>query len=163
MSAFPNSPRLLKGGLVLVDPESVQVRRIITLQYKPDTHSRSYQVQGGDGGAERAPPFRLKGPAIESIKLEADIDATDSLEQPDQNANAVRYGIAPQLVALESLVNPSTRELLAPNALAQSGTIEILSPEAHNYHVKGCNPFSSKPAAPPSQGAKKTSTTGGEE
>ena len=165
MSSFPGSPKLIKGGLVVLDAASGAVKRTIALQYNPDTISRSYQVQGagGDGGAEHAQPFRLKGPAIEWIKLDAEIDATDSLEHPDQNANAVAFGIALQLAALESLVNPSTRELLALNVLAQSGMLEILSPKAHNYHVKGCDPFSSKPAAPPSQGAKKTSTTGGEE
>ena len=116
----------------MLDAASVAVKRTIALQYNSDTLTRSYQVQdaGGDGGAERAQPFRLKGPAIESIKLEAEIDATDSLEHPDQNANAVAFGIAPQLAALESLVNPSARELLALNALSQSGTLEILSPEA---------------------------------
>ena len=37
----------------------------IALQYNPDTLTRSYQVQGvgGEGGGERAQPFRLKGPA----------------------------------------------------------------------------------------------------
>ena len=132
MSTFPNSPRLIKGGLVVLDAATGAVKRTIALQYNPDTLTRSYQVQGvgGDGGAERAQPFRLKGPAIESIKLDAEIDATDSLEQPDQNANAVAFGIAPQLAALESLVNPSTRDLLALNALSQAGTLEILPPEA---------------------------------
>jgi hypothetical protein len=130
MSSFPNSPKLIKGGLVVLDAASGAVQRTIALQYNPDTLTRSYQVQGagGDSG-ERAQPFRLKGPAIESITLEAEIDATDSLEHPDQNANTVAFGIAPQLAALESLVNPSTRELLALNALAQSGTLEILPPE----------------------------------
>jgi len=165
MSSFPGSPKLIKGGLVVLDAASGAVKRTIALQYNPDTLSRNYQLQGagGDGGAERAQTFRLKGPAIESIKLDAEIDTTDSLEHPDQNANAVAFGIAPQLAALKSLVNPSTRELLALNALSQTGTLEILPPEAHNHYVKGCDLFSSKPAAPPSQGAKKTSTTGGEE
>jgi hypothetical protein len=132
VSSFPGSPKLIKGGLVILDAGSGAVKRTIALQYNPDTLTRSYQVQGagGDGAAERAQPFRLKGPAIESIKLEAEIDATDALEHPDQNANAVAFGIAPQLAALEGLVNPSTRELLAVNALAQSGTLEILPPEA---------------------------------
>ena len=132
MSTFSNSPRLLKAGLVILDAATGAVKRTISLQYNPDTLTRSYQVQGagGDGASERAQPFRLKGPAIESIKLEAEIDATDSLEQPGQNANAVAFGIAPQLAALESLVNPSSVELLAVNALAQSGTLEILPPEA---------------------------------
>jgi hypothetical protein len=130
--SLPSSPKLIKGGLVVLDAASGAVRRSIALQYNPDSLTRTYQVQGagGDGGAERAQPFRLKGPAIESIKLDAEIDATDSLEHPEQNANAVAFGIAPQLAALESLVNPSTAELLALNALSRSGTLEILPPEA---------------------------------
>jgi Contractile injection system tube protein len=132
MSSFPGSPKLIKGGLVILDAGSGAVKRTIALQYNPDTLSRSYQVQGagGDGGAGRAQPFRLKGPAIESIKLDAEVDATDALEHPEQNANTVAFGIAPQLAALESLVNPSTRELLALNALSLSGTLEITPPEA---------------------------------
>jgi len=126
------SPKLIKGGLVVLDPASGAVRRIIALQYNPDSITRSYQVQGvgGEGGGERAQPFRLKGPAIESIKLDAEIDATDALEHPDQNANTVRFGIAPQLAVLEALVNPTTAELDALNALSKSGTLEILPAEA---------------------------------
>ena len=118
MSTFLGSPKLLEGGLVVLDAATGAVKRTIALQYNPDSLTRSYQVQGvgGEGGGERAQPFRLKGPAIESIKLEAEIDATDSLEHPDQNANAVQFGIAPQLAALESLVNPTTAELLALHA-----------------------------------------------
>jgi hypothetical protein len=82
MSTFPGSPKLLKGGLVVFAPGGSTVRRVISLQYNPDTLTRSYQVQGagGEGGAERAQPFRFKGPAIESFKLDAEIDATDQLE-----------------------------------------------------------------------------------
>jgi hypothetical protein len=132
MTTFPNSPKLIKGGLVVLDAATGAVRRTIALQYNPDTLTRSYQVQGvgGDGGGERAQPFRFKGPAIESIKLEAEIDATDFLEHPEQNANAVQFGIAPQLAALEGLVNPTSRELQALSQQSQSGTLEILPPEA---------------------------------
>ncbi|MBT9528179.1 MAG: hypothetical protein IV105_23225, partial [Rhizobacter sp.] len=106
--------------------------RTIALQYNPETLSRSFQVQGvgGDAGAEKAQPFRLKGPAIETIKFDAEIDATDALEQPDQNANAVQYGVAPQLAVLEALVNRSVDEMLAINEESKSGTLEILPPEA---------------------------------
>ena len=126
------TPKLIKGGLVVLDAASGAVTRTIALQYNPDTLSRSYQVQGvgGEGGGERAQPFRLKGPAIETIKLEAEIDATDALEFPDQNSNAVKYGVAPQLAVLEALVNPTTTELQTLKSLAQSGTLEILPPEA---------------------------------
>lgn len=131
MSA-PFSPNLVKGGLVVLDPTTFAVKRTIALQYNPDTLSRSYQVQGvgGEGGGERAQPFRLKGPAIESLKLEVEIDATDALEHPDQNANAVAFGIGPQLAVLEGLVNPTSAELDTLGALSQSGTLEIIPPEA---------------------------------
>jgi hypothetical protein len=132
MSTFPNSPRLLKGGLVVLAPGGSTPRRVISLQYNPDSLTRSYQVQGvgGEGGGERAQPFRMKGAAVESIKLDAEIDATDQLEFPDRNPVATEVGIAPQIAALETLVNPSTRELLAVDADARGGTLEILPPEA---------------------------------
>lgn len=130
--SLSTSPKLLKGGLVILTPGGATVKRIISLQYNPDTLTRSYQVQsaGGDGGGERAQPYRLKGPAIESIRLEAEIDATDHLEFPEQNPAATEVGIAPQLAVLEALVNPSTQELLTLDALASGGTLEIIPPEA---------------------------------
>src|SRR5689334_6531418 len=110
-----SSPKVIKGGLVVMAPGGGPVIRTIALQYNPDSLTRSYQVQGvgGDGGGERAQPFRLKGPAVESIKLDAEIDATDQLEFPNANANAVAFGIGPQIALLEALVNPSVDEILA--------------------------------------------------
>jgi hypothetical protein len=130
--SLTSSPHLLKGGLVILAPGGGAVQRMVSLQYNPDSLSRSYQVQGvgGDGGGERAQPFRLKGPAVESIKLEAEIDATDQLQFPDQHPNAVAFGIAPQLAVLEALVNPSVAELIEHDALAASGQLEIVPPEA---------------------------------
>jgi hypothetical protein len=126
MTTFPNSPRVFQAGLTLVDPDSGRVLRTITLQYNPDSLSRTLQVQGaGAEGGQRAEPLRLKGPAIETIKLEAEIDAADQLEFPDQNPQTVRFGIQPQLAALESLVNPSSGQLLANNAQVMNGTLEI--------------------------------------
>ena len=70
--SLTSSPRLIKGGLVVLAPGGGAVRNTIALQYNPDSLTRSYQVQGvgGDGGGDRAQPFRLKGPAIETIKAE---------------------------------------------------------------------------------------------
>lgn len=130
--SFDISPRIVKGGLVVLAPGGGAIQRTIVLQYNPDSLTRSYQVQGvgGDGGGERAQPFRLKGPAIESIKLEAEIDATDQLELSDQNPAAVAFGIAPQIATLEALVNPSVDELLSVAAQTANGTLEVLPPEA---------------------------------
>ena len=58
------SPKLLRSGLVLVDPASGAVRRVITLQYNPDSLSRSLQVQGTGDAGERSEALRLKGPAV---------------------------------------------------------------------------------------------------
>lgn len=131
--SLSSSPKLVKGGLVILPPggEGAPVRTI-ALQYNPDSLARSYQVQGagGDGGGERAQPFRLKGPATETLRVEAEIDATDRLENPDQHADTVAHGIAPQLAALESLVNPSVRELQALERLTAGGVLEIVPPEA---------------------------------
>jgi hypothetical protein len=123
MSAFPGSPRLLKGGLVLVDPESGAVQKIIVLQYNPDTLTRTLQPQGAKEGGDRSEALRLTGPPIETIKLDAEIDATDQLETAD--AQATQVGIHPLLASLEMIVYPPSAQLQANNALAQSGTLEI--------------------------------------
>lgn len=125
------SPKLLKGGIVLVDPNTNAVLRIIALQYNPDTLTRSLQVQGTGGeGGDRSEALRLKGSPVETIKLEAEIDATDQLEFPEQNQNVVQFGLHPQLAALETIVYPTSRQLQSNNSLASSGKLEIVPMEA---------------------------------
>lgn len=129
MSTFPGSPRLLKGGLVLLNPDNGAVRRIISLQYNPDTLTRSLQVKGaGPESGDRLEALRLKGPPVETIKLDAEIDATDQLETAD--SQTTQLGIQPQLAALETLVYPASSQLTSNNALAQAGTLEIAPAEA---------------------------------
>lgn len=126
MTTFPNSPRVLKGGIVLIDPDSSAVQRIIVLQYNPDTLSRTLQPQNVKDTGDRAEAMRLTGPPVETIKLDAEIDATDQLEFPDQNATTVEFGIQPQLTALETIVYPTSSQLLSNNSMAKSGVLEIL-------------------------------------
>lgn len=129
MPNYPRAPRLRKGGIVLLNPQNSSIERIITLQYNPDTLSRSLQVQGADGeGGDRSEALRLTGPPIETYNLEAVIDATDQLEVADNNA--VSEGIAPIMSALETILYPSSAQLFANNGLAQSGTLEITPVEA---------------------------------
>ncbi|MEO5931764.1 MAG: hypothetical protein ABIR47_17655 [Candidatus Kapaibacterium sp.] len=130
MSTFPNTPRTLKGGIVLLDPETSALQRIIALQYNPDTLSRTLQAQGTGENGDRSEALRLKAPPVETLKLEAEIDATDQLEFPDSNPNAVQAGIYPQLAALETIIYPTSSKLLANNSLAQGGTLEIIPMQA---------------------------------
>ncbi len=130
MTTFPGSPRLLKGGIVLLDPTTSAVQRVIPLQYNPDTLSRTLQVQGVAEGGDRSEALRLKGPPVETIKLEAEIDATDQLEFPEQNSAAVHAGIYPQLAALEMIVYPASSQMQANFDLSQTGTLEIIPMEA---------------------------------
>jgi hypothetical protein len=130
MTTFPNSPRVIKGGIVLVDPASAQVLRVISLQYNPGTLTRTFQAQRMGDGAAQSEALRLKGPASETLKLEADIDAADQLEFPEQHQSVVEFGIAPQLALLEALINPASASLLANKALANAGTLEIAPMES---------------------------------
>jgi hypothetical protein len=128
----PLSPRLLKCGLVQVDPDSGRVLRTISLQYNPDTLTRTLQVQAtsSGGGADQSEALRLKGPAIETIKLEAEIDAAEQLDDPDANPDVVALGIHPQLAVLEELVEPRADDLQTNDTLANSGVLEVLPIEA---------------------------------
>jgi hypothetical protein len=126
MTGFPNSPRLVKGGIVTMDPDTSAVQSIIALQYNPDSLTRSLQIQSLPGGQDgvRVDALRLRGPAIETIKLEAELDATDQLETLDKTA--MQYGLQPQLAQLEMLVNPTVETLMADDAMANAGTLEII-------------------------------------
>lgn len=128
MTSFPNSPRLLKGGIVLINAQSGNVIRMIALQYNPETLTRTLQPQGMGESADRSEALRLKGPPIESFKLEAEIDASDQLEAGD--ANAVQNGIHAALAALETIVYPTSGQLQANEGLAAAGTLEIIPMEA---------------------------------
>jgi hypothetical protein len=126
MSTFPGSPRLVKGGIVLVDPVSGAMQRVIALQYNPETLTRTLvpQVIASETG-DRSEALRLKAPPIETFKLDAEIDATDQLEFPEQNESVVDVGLLPQLAALETIVYPASEQLQLNHTLAQVGTLEI--------------------------------------
>jgi hypothetical protein len=131
MSAFPGSPRLVRGGIVELDPTSGRLLRTIALQYNPDTVTRTLQPLGiGPEPGDRLEALRLKGPARVTIKLDAELDATDQLEFPDENRTVAENGLHPQLAALEELVQPTLASLLANDASAARGTIEVAPMEA---------------------------------
>jgi hypothetical protein len=123
------SPRVLKGGIALLAPGTGQVLRIIALQYNPETLTRTLQAQAvGEAGGDRSQALRLKGPPVESYRLEAEIDAVDQLAAADATARLV--GIQPQLTALELLLYPDSEQLVAQHAAAGRGELEIAAAES---------------------------------
>jgi hypothetical protein len=127
---MPNiSPLLRKGAILTLDPNTgVSVGTPITLQYNPDTLTRTLKAQPIGEEPDRTEILRLKGPPIETIKGDIEIDATDQLAA--QNSTAMQYGIQPQLAQLELLVYPSSGVLIANEILSLIGTIEILPMES---------------------------------
>jgi hypothetical protein len=118
----------VKGGIVTLDPVSAALKSVIALQYNPDSLTRTLQIQAAQGAQDgtRVDALRLRGPAIETIKIEAELDATDQLEFPRQFPLAVQFGLQPQLAQLEMLVNPSVETLLADDNMANAGALEII-------------------------------------
>ncbi|MET9685636.1 hypothetical protein [Streptomyces coeruleorubidus] len=129
MTRYADIPKPIRSGIVLLDPERGSPQRIIVLQFNPDTLERSLSPQsaggsgdsggGGSGNGDRNEALRLKGPAQETWKFTAEIDATDQFEiaAPD--------GIHPQLAVLEMLVQPTSAQLREASRLSKKGTIEI--------------------------------------
>jgi hypothetical protein len=67
MTTFSNPPGSSKGGVVLLGPETAELRRIISLQYNPDTLTRTLQPQSFKEGSDRSEVFGLSGRPIETI------------------------------------------------------------------------------------------------
>lgn len=124
MTTFPNSPRLMKGALVALDPVNPPTR--IVFQYNPDTMTRQLDARstGGNEWSDKSEAFRLTGAPYERITLTIELDATDQLEKGEPS------GVYPALSALELLLYPTSEKVIADTELALAGNIEIIPPEA---------------------------------
>ena len=130
MSSFPRSPRVNKGAIVSVDLLN-PIPQVILFQYNPDSLTRTLAAQNiGGGEGDRSEPYRLKGPPIETISLDIELDATDQLEHPDQNQVATTMGIHPQLAAIEIILYPKSSLVIANTLKAALGTLEVIPQES---------------------------------
>lgn len=115
---------------MVLDPRSAKVLRVISLQYNPDTLTRTLQLPAEAAAQDRTQALRLHGPPVETVRLEVEIDATDRLEFPDENAHTVRNGLHSELAVLETLVYPGSDALQGNHDLAGTGALEIIPMEA---------------------------------
>jgi len=133
MTGFPKSPRFIKGALVSFDLSN-PLPQVILFQYNPDTLTRSLQGQGGEGGgggkSSTMEAFRLKGPPIETITLDIELDISDKLEHPEKNKVAVEKGLYPELSGLELLLYPNSQHVISTARAASSGVLEVIAPES---------------------------------
>jgi hypothetical protein len=111
----------MRGAIVSVDILS-RVPIVIPFQYNPHTLTRSFELSGSAGGGPEA--GQVFGPPGESIKIDLELDATDDLEQGQG-----KLGVLPRIAALQVLVSPRSKRVIANAVLAAIGTIEILPPE----------------------------------
>jgi hypothetical protein len=123
---FLDLGRPVRSGLVTVDPVSGAPQRVVVMQFNPDSLQRSLapQATAAEGQGDRTEALRLTGPAVETWKFDAEIDATDQADQPAPD------GIHPQLALLELLIQPPSGRLRTNQALAAIGTLEVLPVEA---------------------------------
>jgi hypothetical protein len=120
-------PRVISGAIVGVDPTEPKPL-VIIFQYNPDSLSRTLQPQMGAEGGDRIEALRLKGAPVETIKVDIELNAADQLDRDE--ATARELGLYPVLSALEMLVYPRARRIIANTQLLALGTIEILPPVA---------------------------------
>ncbi len=107
MSAFPGSPRVLKGGIAQLDPVSFAVlpNGIIVMQYNPDTVTRTLKVKGTEEGVDRSEAQCLMGQDLETIKLDVEIDAiAPQLAAPEDDWVARRLTPATRRAAVTGLI-----------------------------------------------------------
>jgi hypothetical protein len=136
-TGFSGAPRMLRGGLVRLDPFKPQTLiEVIAFQYNPDSLTRTIQPRAAGGeNRDRLEAMRLTGAPHETIKFDAEIDATDQLERvggadvapQDERLidAAATHGLLPTLATLERLVTPSPDELLAVDRLFDEGKLEV--------------------------------------
>ncbi|MEB3358841.1 MAG: hypothetical protein VKK04_19090 [Synechococcales bacterium] len=106
-----------------------RVLSTIAFQYNPETLSRTLQPQVAEGEeTAQAEALRLEGAPIETIKVDAEFDATDQLETA--SPVAIEFGIYPQLAALETLIYPRSSEVVANMGRADGGMVEIVPMQA---------------------------------
>lgn len=131
-SDFPLSPRLLKGALVVYESQTPgPPPRVIVFQYNPDQLSRSLATRAAprepsNVGGAREDVLRVLGPPVETVNLSVELDASDQLQEPQQNQPAVEHGLHPALATLELLLYPSTARVQEIERLTQEGRSQII-------------------------------------
>jgi hypothetical protein len=130
-SNFPGSPQLLKGALAVYQSHTPGTQpSLVVFQYNPEQLRRTLALrtpprESSNVGAAREDTLRVIGPPVETINLTVVLDATDQLEDPQQNQVIVENGLTPALATLELLLYPATALVQQNQTLADRGEVQI--------------------------------------
>lgn len=122
MAAGSVASRLARGAIVKIELPSL-IPTAIAFQYNPETLTRTLRPRTTAGDGDRAEALRLTGAPVETIRLEAELDA---LDQREPGGAEGPFGIYPQLSALEILTYPQSSRIIANAVLAATGSVEMV-------------------------------------
>ena len=132
--SLTSSPKLIKGGLVVLGARrrrgTTHASRCSTTPTRSRAATRCRASAATAAASARSRSASRARPSSRSSSTPRSTPPTSS-NFPDRTPTRWQFGIAPQLAALEALVNPSDRRAAgAGDADAPAGTLEILPPEA---------------------------------
>jgi hypothetical protein len=112
-SAFPRSPKLIKGGLIQLSEGLIgPVPNIVSFQYNPEALTRKLEPWSPpepsdepEGEAQTDPQLQPYDPE-ETIELKLLFDVSDDWEEPADHPIAAEAGVAHRLAALERMLYP---------------------------------------------------------
>jgi hypothetical protein len=123
-SAFPGSPRFLKGALVVFETVAPIPTNLIAFQYNPDSVARSFtQAPGGGDPQRNSGDTQYVVAPTENLRMTVELDAADRLEEGD--AVVVATGLHPALAALELLLHPASTQVILGKVLSAAGSAFI--------------------------------------
>jgi hypothetical protein len=97
---------LLRGALIEYGSDFLgPLPNVVIFQFNPEMMTRNLQIPARPTGGARRETTQAGDPPIERITIKAEFDAADLLNS--NNAPARRFGVGPQLAALEKMVYPS--------------------------------------------------------
>jgi len=134
-SAFPRTPRFLKGALVAYESQFLGPEpNVIVFQYNPAQLSRTLAHRTpppdpSNQGSAREDVYRVQGPPVETINITVELDAADQLAEPALHPHVVAHGLQPALAALELLLYPPSSQFLDLRSLAQTGEAQMCPPD----------------------------------
>jgi len=128
-TGFTRSPKFVKGALIRLSEGFIgPVPNVILFQYNPESISRelksftgikeSPKGKGQWGEVTTSEPFDPE----ESFKITLELDATDDYEKPHLNPDAIIFGVADRIAALETLLYPTGEDDIGSKISSALGT-----------------------------------------